>query len=107
MSTPSSRRAKPALGDADCGTQGLYDSAPIGLAFFSRDYRYLRINDELAAINGVPVEDHIGRTIRDVLSDQAPAVEPSSTSIRHRRSDARPRDQRRDPAEPGRGRGTG
>jgi PAS domain S-box-containing protein len=56
--------------------KALYDSAPIGLAFFSRDYRYLRINDELAAINGVPVDDHIGRTIREVLSDQAPEVEP-------------------------------
>ena len=54
----------------------LYASAPIGLGFFSRDYRYLRINDELAAINGVPAADHIGRTIRDVLSDSAPPVEP-------------------------------
>ena len=56
--------------------KALYDSAPIGLAFFSRDYRYLRINEELAAINGVPVSDHIGRTIREVLSDKAPEVEP-------------------------------
>ena len=56
--------------------KALYDSAPIGLAFFSRDYRYLRINQELATINGLPAEDHIGRTIRDVLADQAPQVEP-------------------------------
>jgi two-component sensor histidine kinase/integral membrane sensor domain MASE1 len=54
----------------------LYESAPIGLAFFSRDYRYLRINEELAAANGVPVEQHIGRTIREVLDDKAPPVEP-------------------------------
>ena len=54
----------------------LYESAPIGLAFFDRDYRYLRINKELAAINGVSAKDHVGRTIRDVLSDQAPGVEP-------------------------------
>jgi PAS domain S-box-containing protein len=54
----------------------LYDSAPIGLAFFSRDYRYLRINSELAAINGIAVDDHLGRTIREVLSDSAPMVEP-------------------------------
>ena len=56
--------------------KALYDSAPIGLAFFSRDYRYLRINEELATINGVPVEQHVGRTIREVLSDNAPPVEP-------------------------------
>jgi PAS domain S-box-containing protein len=54
----------------------LYESAPIGLAFFSRDYRYLRINNELAAINGVSAKAHVGRTIHEVLSDQAPTVEP-------------------------------
>lgn len=54
----------------------LYSSAPIGLAFFDREYRYLRVNDELAAINGVPAAEHIGRTISDVLADNAPAVEP-------------------------------
>lgn len=54
----------------------LYDSAPIGLGFFDRDYRYIRINDQLAAINGVPAEEHIGRTIREVLPVNAPAVEP-------------------------------
>jgi PAS domain S-box-containing protein len=55
----------------------LYESAPIGLAFFDRNYRYMRINDELAEINGVPAQDHIGRTIREVLSANAPYVEPA------------------------------
>ena len=52
-------------------------SAPIGLAFFDREYRYLRINEELAAINGVPAADHLGRTIREVLPENAPTVEPA------------------------------
>lgn len=54
----------------------LYDSAPIGLGFFDRNYRYLRVNEELALINGVPQADHIGRTIRQVLPVHAPTVEP-------------------------------
>lgn len=54
----------------------LYESAPIGLAFFDREYRYLRINPELAEINGVPVDQHFGRTIREVLPVNAPFVEP-------------------------------
>jgi PAS domain S-box-containing protein len=54
----------------------LYDSAPIGLGFFDREYRYLRINDELAAINGVPAVEHLGRSIREVLPHNAPHVEP-------------------------------
>jgi PAS domain S-box-containing protein len=55
----------------------LYESAPIGLAFFDREYCYLRINEELAAINGVPAADHLGRTIREVLPENAPTVEPA------------------------------
>jgi len=54
----------------------LYDSAPIGLAFFDRDYRYVRINRELAGINGVPVEEHAGRTLREILPVNAPQIEP-------------------------------
>ncbi|QIL02966.1 PAS domain-containing protein [Sphingomonas sinipercae] len=53
----------------------LYESAPIGLAFFSRDYRYLRINQELAGINGIAAEAHIGRTIRDIVQVDAESVE--------------------------------
>lgn len=54
----------------------LYESAPIGLAFFDREYRYLRINEELAAINGVAAAEHIGRPVREVLPANAPQVEP-------------------------------
>src|SRR3954449_1441125 len=51
----------------------LFATAPVGLAFFDRELRYTRINDALAAINGVSVEDHLGRCIEDVLpeADQA------------------------------------
>jgi PAS domain S-box-containing protein len=54
----------------------LYESAPIGLGFFDRDYRYLRVNDELAAINGIPAAETLGRTLREVVPVNAPAVEP-------------------------------
>jgi PAS domain S-box-containing protein len=61
--------------------ESLYESAPIGLAFFDRQYRYLRINKELAAINGVAVSRHIGRAIREVLPVNAPTVEPLIDSV--------------------------
>jgi PAS domain S-box-containing protein len=70
------RQSEARLAEQVAEMTALYNSAPIGLAFFDREYRYLRINDELAAINGVPAEAHIGRTIRDVLADNAPQVEP-------------------------------
>ena len=53
----------------------LYESAPIGLAFFDRDVRYLRINQELASINGKQVEDHIGRKVREVVPSIAETLE--------------------------------
>jgi two-component system CheB/CheR fusion protein len=45
----------------------LYDSAPIGLALMDRELRWLRINQELADINGFPVEEHIGKRHEDLL----------------------------------------
>ncbi len=45
----------------------LLDNAPVGFGFFDRELRYVRINPALAAINGLPVEAHLGRTLREVL----------------------------------------
>jgi PAS domain S-box-containing protein len=39
----------------------LYRTAPVGLAFFDQDLRYLRLNKAFATINALPVEAHIGR----------------------------------------------
>ena len=54
----------------------LYGSAPLGLAFFSRDYRYLRVNRQLAKINGKSIEEHIGRPLRDIVGNHAAGIEP-------------------------------
>jgi len=52
-------------------TFGLLDtlmtSAPVGLAFFDTDLRYVRVNSALAEISGLPPEAHIGRHLTDVL----------------------------------------
>jgi PAS domain S-box-containing protein len=47
----------------------LFASAPIGLAFLDDELRYVRVNAALAEMNGVPVEDHAGRTIHEVLPE--------------------------------------
>jgi PAS domain S-box-containing protein len=56
--------------------ESLLVSAPLGVAFFDRDHRYLRINEELAAVNGVPSEQHIGRHIEKILPINAVSVVP-------------------------------
>lgn len=54
----------------------LFNSAPVGICFLSPDYRYLRINEALAAMNGLPVAAHLGRNVHDVLPELAQIVEP-------------------------------
>ncbi|MDO9709507.1 sensor histidine kinase [Paracraurococcus lichenis] len=54
----------------------LYHFAPLGLAQFDRDLRFVRINEALAEINGFPVEAHIGRNAWDLVPDLRNAAEP-------------------------------
>jgi signal transduction histidine kinase len=51
-------------------------TAPIGFAFYDRDYRYIRINDRLAKMHGVPLEQHLGRRLRDLLPATQGDVNP-------------------------------
>lgn len=45
----------------------IFDSAPIGIGFWDRDLRSVRVNDALAEMSGLPVEDHIGKRIDEIL----------------------------------------
>ena len=54
-------------------TLSLLDSmlanAPIGLAFFDRRCRFVRVNQVFAAMTGVPLSRHLGRTLPELLPD--------------------------------------
>lgn len=52
----------------------LFQATHAGLAIFDRDLRYVRVNQALAAINGVPAEAHIGRTVTEVLPEMDQTV---------------------------------
>jgi len=55
----------------------VFGAAPVGLAFMDTSFRYVRVNEALAAINGLSAEEHFGRTLRDVLGDElADGIEP-------------------------------
>jgi PAS domain S-box-containing protein len=55
----------------------VFGAAPVGLAFMDTDFRYVRVNEALATINGLPPEAHYGRTLREVLGDALGAtIEP-------------------------------
>lgn len=56
--------------------EAYYDTAPVGLCVLDNELRYVRINERLAEINGIPVSEHLGRTIREVLPELADQAEP-------------------------------
>ncbi len=49
--------------------ESVYATAPVGLALLNRDFRYVRINEALANMNGLPAKDHIGKTLREIVPD--------------------------------------
>ena len=56
--------------------QSFYDAAPVGLFVLDAELRYLRINGRLAQMNGIPVEAHLGHSVRELLPDLADSIEP-------------------------------
>jgi PAS domain S-box-containing protein len=61
--------------------ENIYHTAPIGMAFVDTDLRYLRINERLAAINGLPPSEHIGRTIWEMVPGIADTVAPDHLQV--------------------------
>jgi len=54
----------------------LYRTAPVGLALFDNELCFVRINERLAAINGLKPAEHIGRPLPELLPGIADAVAP-------------------------------
>ena len=63
----------------------LYGAAPVGLGFWDRDLRYVRVNEKLAEINELPAQDHVGRTFAEVVPQLADALEPMARQVLERR----------------------
>jgi PAS domain S-box-containing protein len=61
--------------------ESLLERAPVGIAQFDLDLRFVRINEFLAAINGLPVAAHLGRTVAEVVPTLLPAVQEVTARI--------------------------
>ncbi|MFF4170577.1 SpoIIE family protein phosphatase [Streptomyces sp. NPDC001744] len=61
--------------------ESLFTQSPIGLALLGPDLRFLRVNDALARMNGVPAAGHVGRRLTEV----APGVNAESLESLMRR----------------------
>jgi PAS domain S-box-containing protein len=56
--------------------EAIYSSAPVGLAMLDRDLRFTRVNQLLAEINGLPPEQHIGKSVREMFPGGYTSVAP-------------------------------
>jgi PAS domain S-box-containing protein len=54
----------------------LLSTAPVGFGFVDRDFAMVRMNDMLAAVNGLPLEQQLGRTVAAVVPGLWPQLEP-------------------------------
>lgn len=45
----------------------LFETCPIGLAMFDAELRYLHVNQALADMNGLPIEEHLGRRLAEIM----------------------------------------
>jgi PAS domain S-box-containing protein len=61
--------------------EAVYRDAPVGLAVIDGAMRYVRVNARLAAINGRPPAEHVGRTLREVAPVLADAAESCAARV--------------------------
>ena len=65
----SGGQAATSVGRTAALLDALFAHVDVGIAFWDLDLRFERINDELAAMNGVPVPAHLGRRPSEVLPE--------------------------------------
>jgi PAS domain S-box-containing protein len=61
---------------ADAEMEALLAGAPVGIAVLDRQLRYVRINRAMASFKGLPAEAFLGRTVGEMMPEQAETLEP-------------------------------
>jgi PAS domain S-box-containing protein len=55
---------------------------PTGIAVLDKSFKYVSINTVLAEFNGVPIDQHLGRTVSEVLPELASTIMPLLEQVR-------------------------
>lgn len=61
--------------------ESLFEQAPLGLAVFDAEGRFVRVNRLLAQTDGLAADDHPGRTVRDVAPGVADVAEAAFRQV--------------------------
>jgi len=62
-----------------------FGAANVGLGILDSDLHYVAVNKALAEMNGMPAEDHLGRTVREVLGEVAVPLEMKISEVMRNR----------------------
>jgi PAS domain S-box-containing protein len=74
--TTRERQARQEAEVALARLDGIMETVPVGLGFWDTELRFVRLNERLARINGLPAQAHLGRRLREVIPAVALRVEP-------------------------------
>jgi formate hydrogenlyase transcriptional activator len=61
--------------------QTVSSASGVGLCVLDTELRYVLINNTMAAMNGVPAQAHLGKSVREVLGDFSELVEPQFAGV--------------------------
>jgi formate hydrogenlyase transcriptional activator len=83
LSEVVSRSSEPAeaLFESEQLLSAYLSASRVGLCILDRDFRYLAINRTLAEMNGMPAEEHLGKSVREMLGDFAELLEPQLNRV--------------------------
>jgi PAS domain S-box-containing protein len=59
--------------------EAIYRTAPVGLAVFDTNFRFVHVNNRVAEMDGVSPADHIGRSVAEVV----PAIAEQTEGVFH------------------------
>jgi PAS domain S-box-containing protein len=65
--------------------EGLVRHAPVGIALFDSNLRFVMLNERAAAVDGVPLDAHIGKTVPEVIGSFGNAIEAHLRQVRETR----------------------
>ena len=80
-SVTEARLAEAQLADQLQEMDQLYKMAPVGLELLDRDLRVLRMNQLLADTNGLPIDQLLGRTLKEILPELSLLIGPSVDQV--------------------------
>ena len=62
--------------DSEAQLNAYFNASPTGMSMLDPQLRYIKVNQRLADMTGLPIEAHVGKTVREVVPQMADIIEP-------------------------------